>query len=105
MQEGAISGVHDRLALLLKTIRVFATLTVFAIEGAGTGTIERDFNDVVEKQSRTTAISFLPMPALPGHNGQAESVEFIRKLDDLTKDLPPTLLVLSANQATMSVEL
>ena len=105
LQEGAISGVHDRLALLLKTIRVFATLTVFAIEGAGTGTIERDFNDVVEKQSRTTAISFLPMPALPGHNGQAESVEFIRKLDDLTKDLPPTLLVLSANQATMSVEL
>ena len=105
LQQEAISGVHDRLARLLKSIRVYATLTVFAIERAGSTTVERDFNDVVEKQSRTTAVTFLPMPALPSGQGGGSASDYIKKINDLTKDLPPTLLVFSAQQATMSMEL
>ncbi len=118
MEDLAMDGVRERLTTLLKQIRVSAELTVFStqpidrivqtnLDTPSHG--QRDFNDVIVEKSRTTALCFIPLPALPDNRDLrkpgGKASEFIKSLDDLTKDLPPTLLVGSAHQATMSLEL
>ena len=115
-----VADAHARLRKLLKIIRVNAEIVVFTISGGSqdSGGFESAFNLTLVEQSRTTALTFVPLPSIDmglfPENSKSTGTQsgntidvrkYMKQVDLLTAGLPPVFLVASANQKTMSTEL
>jgi len=53
----------------------------------------KNVNSMIQEYSNNTAVIFLYLPAPPSSNKSSEKKSYLEKLDVLTANLPPTLLV------------
>lgn len=62
-------------------------------------------NEIIQERSNQTAVSFLYLAAPPTANGNQfaeRGIRYIELLTELTKDLPPTILVHGVSTVTLT---